>query len=269
MTVIKDSGIEWIRKALNPYDGVCPHSCRWELNGREAPCYVENYRRFGQPVLNGPIRPVDNFVHKLQRDLERMQPQPVLLSNRIDPYAPIEEKLCFTRLAIAKLIEAGWTPVILTKSTLVKRDLELIDCLGWVGMTLTSPEWARKYENASSFEERVELLKLASKDPQYGIPTWISWEPIPPNMSVFTVASVIEEVSPDFVVFGSLNWCKKPVADYSCLAKTLYEMTESFPEVAFYFKDEIISQLSADMQAEIRARNRVPWYESKKVEVLA
>ena len=262
MSIIRDTEIEWIKKTLKPYEGICPHKCNWKYEGKDVSCWVEPIRRFNQPSLNGQPRPVEDFENRLRAELEKAkEPHPILLSNTTDCYQPIETKYRLTRKAITMLLEYKWTPVILTKSTEFLIDTDTFTPDTWMGVTLTSPEWAKKYENASPFIDRTRALKYIAENSR--AKRWISWEPFDPIGSMPLVNRVLEETKPNFVVFGTLNQDrpKKPVADYRQITLELFDlMTNNYPDIPFYFKKEMLGQLPEEKAREISVHHSVPWY---------
>lgn len=116
--------------SLNPYNG-CGNECFY--------CYVSSYSRWwgGDRVV-----PKQDLERKLARDIEKiaMADDPALskwrggfvsIANSSDPYpqapAPNEAELRLTRRCLSMLSESGFRILLVTKSDLVIRDLDILD----------------------------------------------------------------------------------------------------------------------------------------------
>lgn len=132
-SVLNKSRIYGVDYAVNPYLG-CQHGCTY--------CYARfmlKYHRRGKPW--GEFVDVKiNSPTVLSRQLSKTKVGAVLLSSVTDPYQPIEEKYELTRKILEKLLRHPFPVSILTKSSLVLRDLDLLqrfkECE--VGLTLTT-----------------------------------------------------------------------------------------------------------------------------------
>jgi DNA repair photolyase len=105
--------------ALNCYVG-CQHGCCY--------CYAKFMARFtdhDEPW--GEFVDVKvNMVEVLLRQLPRKRLGRVMISSVCDGWQPLEEKYRLTRKCLRLLISYGHEVCILTKSALVKRDLDII-----------------------------------------------------------------------------------------------------------------------------------------------
>lgn len=168
----RGAALEYAPLAVNLYRG-CGHACRY--------CYAPACLRMSREAFREPTaRP--GILEALERDLAREKtPGPILFCFTCDPYQPLEKDEKLMPRAIA-LCNAARRPFrILTKSSLVRRDLDLIAEAGEaaaVGVTLTFVEETdrRTWEpGASSYAERFTLLQEARAR---GIRTWVSLEPV-------------------------------------------------------------------------------------------
>ncbi len=102
-----------IKFNLNPYTG-CGHGCIY--------CYARTYiRDFDRP------RPKKNLIKNCLSDLSKLPKGiPISLSNSSDPYTPPEAILGLTRRVIKILINSGHPLLIITKSDLVLRDIDIL-----------------------------------------------------------------------------------------------------------------------------------------------
>lgn len=112
---------EW---SLNPYKG-CVHSCRY--------CFARAYHaRMDRDVGAGFDREIDvkiNFVDVLRHELRRHPTGSVAIGTATDPYQPCEGRYRLTEGALAALCERPMPVSIITKSTLIVRDIELLSRL--------------------------------------------------------------------------------------------------------------------------------------------
>jgi DNA repair photolyase len=110
--------------AMNLYRG-CLHNCAY-CDGRAERYYVEG--EFGRDIVVKT-----NAIEILERELDpRRRRKPLKRSYMLlgggvgDSYGPVEEKYGLTRRALELIDRFGWPVHILTKSTLVERDIDLL-----------------------------------------------------------------------------------------------------------------------------------------------
>ena len=156
---------------LSPYTG-CGHACTY--------CYITAYI----PRAFSP-RPKKDFLTRLRRDLVRMDVEKhVSISNSSDPYTPPEEELSLTRETLRLLLGHGIKVQLITKSSLVIRDLDLVrrgNCAVSITVTTLEKEIAARLEpGAPPPEERIKALKLLS---DAGVPTIARIDPIIPRIN--------------------------------------------------------------------------------------
>jgi len=175
-SVLNKSGIG--DYCVNCYTG-CLHGCVY--------CYARFMRRF-----SGHKEPWGQFVdvkvnapEVLAKEAARKPRGKVFVSSVCDGWQPLEEKYRLTRRCLEILIRNEFTVSILTKSTLVARDFDVMaGCPGVsVGMTITTldEELRRRIELASSpSQERIRALEEAS---ERGIEVWAFFGPLMPFLS--------------------------------------------------------------------------------------
>jgi hypothetical protein len=132
-----------------------------------------------------------------------------------DSYQPIEEKYGLTRRILEILNKRNWPVHILTKSTLVERDLDLVKEVNEQNGAIVSFSFSSVDDGVSSiFEPHVpppsERLKTISIFKRGGIPCGMFLLPIIPFIS--DSPKMIEEtikrgkaVGVDFVIFGGMT----------------------------------------------------------------
>ncbi len=106
--------------ALNPYVG-CSHGCRY--------CYAAFMKRFtGHKGKWGEFVDVKiNAPEVLAREIRKKRMGRVWISGVCDPYQPVEKEYRLTRRCIEILLENSWPVTIQTKSSLVLRDIEILE----------------------------------------------------------------------------------------------------------------------------------------------
>ena len=139
----------------------------------------------------------------------------VLLSSVTDPYQPVERKFKATRSLLEILRDHPFPVEILTKSSLVQRDLDVISEIdeAEIGLTVTfwNDETRRVFEpGASPTQERIETLALFS---DAGIPTYAFLGPLIPylgeedmDMLLNSLANKVNRVLVDRLNIKAGNW---------------------------------------------------------------
>lgn len=179
MHYVTAKGILSARNGMNLYRG-CQHGCIY-CDARSR-CYQMDH-------AFEDIAVKENALTLLEDALRRKRKPCVIGTGAMsDPYMPLERELGYTRRAL-ELIEAyGFGVTLLTKSSLVLRDLDLLQrihhrtkCV--VQMTLTTFDEAlcRKLEpGVCTTRERYEALKLLR---DAGIPTVVWLCPVLPFLT--------------------------------------------------------------------------------------
>jgi DNA repair photolyase len=167
----------------NFYKG-CTHGCVYCY----VPSLIHDDRTWGAFVdakTNSPA--------VLDRELGRVRRGVVFLSSASDPYQPLEARYGITRKALGVLARRRFPTVILTRSPLVLRDIDLLRKLEWVrvGFSISSIS-GRLYEpGVVPVRRRVETLRRLS---EAGVKTWVSMAPIVPGMGPFDVDALLGEL---------------------------------------------------------------------------
>lgn len=194
---------------LNPYTG-CEHRCLY--------CYATSFiKNFYYP------RPKKNFLKTVEKELSFLPEQSLVsLSNSSDPYQPLEERLKLTRSFLELAGKRNLRVLIITKSDLVLRDLDLLKKLNCaVTLTLTSKTLDSRLEpGAPSFGRRLEAIKILHKE---GIPVGARLDPILPYLNEEEILEIAKEVAP-FVKHIT-------VSTYKARPDSLKRLTESFPKL--------------------------------------
>lgn len=230
--------------SLNPYTG-CAHRCLY--------CYATS---FIKDFFNS--RPKKNFLKTVKRELKNLQREALIsLSNSSDPYQPLEKFYNYTRGFLEMLLETNFRVLIITKSSLILKDLEIlrnIRCA--ISLTITSKSLTDKLEpGAPSFRERLETIKTLS---QAGISVAVRLDPIIPKLNEEELLEILEEVSP---------WVRHvTISTYKAKLDSLKRLVEVFPEYKkiwekLYLKEGERYQGSFYLQKELRYATIKPFYE--------
>jgi len=201
VNVLARTNVEYADYQITIYPAPCPYRCKY--------CWSK------LPLW---IRRTENAhpLEEAKRLARARKSQRIVISFTSDPYQPreINERLTRKTVEILAKSEAKHQIMLLTKSTLISRDLPIFSNLEaryeaniWVGVTLTSVVPISSHEPlASPNPDRIKVLQEADA---IGLSTWVSIEPWIPNV---TYPHQIIEYTRDFVdyyVIGRLNYPKR------------------------------------------------------------
>ena len=118
-------GMPYFSWSLNPYKG-CAHACTY--------CYAREYHaRMGRDTGAGFDREVDvkiNFAVVLRGELRRLRlRETAALGTGTDPYQPCEGRYRLSRATLEALCASPLPLVVITKGSLVVRDIDLLSRL--------------------------------------------------------------------------------------------------------------------------------------------
>ena len=210
--------------SLNCYTG-CSHGCVY--------CYARFMQRFHpHPEPWGEFVDVKtNAVEALKRQLVRAKPGNVFVSSACDGWQPIEAERKLTRRCCELLLEHGFQVNVLTKSSLVLRDLDVLSGgHSRIGVTVTTLDEhiSRLWEvRSSSVQERFRVLEEARSA---GLKTAIMFGPLLPFLSDSqdSIDSMFEraaELAVDAIWVDALNPRPRVWAPVSKL------LTSRFPDI--------------------------------------
>ena len=184
--------------AINPYVG-CSHSCRY--------CYAAFMRRFtGHKEKWGEFVDIKiNVPELLAREIKRKRMGRVWVSGVCDPYQVAEKRYKLTGRCLEILLENQWPVTIQTKSSLVLRDIKILEKSKniEVGFSITTAdERMRKIfePGAPPIKERINALKVLHSK---GIKTFAMIAPILPGAE-----GLAEELADkvDHILIDRLNY---------------------------------------------------------------
>jgi DNA repair photolyase len=164
---------------LNPYVG-CQHGCKY--------CYAKFMRRFSGhegEVWGDFVDVKANAVDLIADNYKKYHGKSMTFSSVTDPYQPLEIKYQLTRKLLQKVLVFQPDLCIITKSSLVMRDIDLLkqftDCSVFISLGFLDDELRRKIEPyASSVNARIYALKKLHEN---GIKTGLFVAPIFPYLS--------------------------------------------------------------------------------------
>lgn len=178
---------------VNPYVG-CTIGCEF--------CYAAERADFSRSLEGLPRLPWGRWVdvkldapEVLRREVAQHPPGIVRLSPIVtDPYQPIERKYRVTRRCLEVLLEAGFTPVVLTRSALVLDDLELLArfARAAVGLSIPTDDDAvrQRFEpGGDPIDERFDALRRCA---EAGVRTFAVVQPVLP----MDVERLVERLAP-------------------------------------------------------------------------
>ncbi|MBL8286942.1 MAG: PA0069 family radical SAM protein [Rubrivivax sp.] len=180
--------------SINPYRG-CEHGCSY--------CYARPTHSYLNlsPGLDFETRIVAkvNAAERLREALRAPGYTPLLLNigSATDAYQPVERRLRITRSLIEVLAEANHAFSLITKSSLVERDLDLIAPMAarglaavYVSITTLDGELARKLEpRAAAPHRRLRTLETLARA---GVPVGVSVSPVIPFVNEPEIERVLE-----------------------------------------------------------------------------
>ena len=174
-TALSPSLLPGLNYALNPYYG-CQHACRY--------CYVPNVFHIIRQEWGKSIKPKINIPRILSKELKTTKRGLVGISTVTDPYQPLEKKYHLTRYCLEQLRKHDFPINILTKSTLIKKDIDIIEEFSECAVGMTIPSLNQdEIEILEPFtppvQKRLETLTKFSKK---GIYTYIFFGPIYPTI---------------------------------------------------------------------------------------
>ncbi|HIP65676.1 MAG TPA: radical SAM protein [Pyrodictium sp.] len=200
--------------SLQPYTG-CSHFCLY--------CYATAY------IGRKPSTPKQRALERLKYDIEHIiDPNyHIDLSTSSDPYPPEEAELRLTRKILELLIAHGLKVLIVTKSSLVARDVDILS-RGNAAVTITittlDKSLAKLIEpGAPPPEERVKAIeKLVANN----VPVGVRLDPILPYLnddreSIRNVLEAIASAGARFVVTST----------YKARPDNLRRLVSMFPEL--------------------------------------
>lgn len=164
---------------LNCYVG-CSHRCLY--------CYARYMTKFkARPEDWGDFVDVKvNAPEALAKQFKKIKtPGEVFMSSICDAWQPLEAKYKLSRACLKLLLEADFEVSILTKSSLIQRDFDLLEAYKTprLGMTLTTLDLALQKALEPQASEPKDRLDTLRKAREKGIKTWVFLGPLIPEVT--------------------------------------------------------------------------------------
>ncbi len=220
-----------IDRSLNPYRG-CEHGCIY--------CYARpSHARYDlSPGLDFETRLFckPDAARLLRKELaaKNYRPAPIGLGVNTDAYQPIERHRRITRAVLEVLAETRHPVWMITKSSLIERDLDLLVPMAALGLvdvaisiTTLNDDLARKLEpRASRPERRFETIARLSAS---GVPVTLLAAPVIPVLTDAELEKLLERGRAAGAVDAGYQMLRLPLE-----LKDLFEawLHEHYPESA-------------------------------------
>jgi DNA repair photolyase len=224
--------------SINPYRG-CEHGCIY--------CYARpTHEYLGLSAgldFETRILVKEDAPLLLRRELAapRWQPRPLGVSGVTDAYQPIERRLQLTRRCLEVLAEFRNPVVVVTKSHLVTRDLDLLACLAahqaaalFLSLTTLDGELSRVMEpRATQPPGRLAAIEAAAKA---GVPVGVLIAPVIPGLNDHEIPALLAAAAAAGATFAGFVALRLPHA-----VASLFEawLAHHFPDR----KDKILGRI--------------------------
>lgn len=183
--------------SANPYQG-CEHGCVY--------CYARNsheYWGYGAGLdFERNILVKKNAPQLLDEKLKNKnwKPQTIVFSGNTDCYQPIERKLGITRKCLEVLLKWKHPTGIITKNSLVLRDLDILKEMARlniitvnISITSLSEETRRLLEpRTASIKQRLKTVQVLSEN---NIPVGVMMAPIIPSLNSHEIIPLVKRVA--------------------------------------------------------------------------
>ena len=183
--------------SMNPYQG-CEHGCIY--------CYARNSHNYWGYSAGLDFERVilfkENAPELLDKELsnKNWKASPIMLSGNTDCYQPLERIKGITRRILKILIKHKHPVSIITKNTLIQRDMDLLKELATVNLvtvnfsiTTLDDKLRRVLEpRTASAKKKLDAITLLS---QNNIPVTVMMAPIIPSLNDYEIPSLLKRVS--------------------------------------------------------------------------
>ncbi len=179
--------------SMNPYQG-CEHGCIY--------CYARNtheYYGFSAGLdFESKIIVKEKAGLLLEQQLmdPNWQPSPIMLSGNTDCYQPLERKLGITRKMLAVLARFKHPVAIITKNSLITRDIDILkdlasDQLVHVMISITTMDEGLRSLMEPRTASAIKRLKTIEALVAAGIPAGVMTAPIIPGLNHHEIPNLI------------------------------------------------------------------------------
>lgn len=230
----KGRALEYSPWALNMGTG-CIHGCKY--------CYAPGVLRMDRNAFFAGFTPKKDLLSRVETEAKRFahKDERILLSFTHDPYQSVEVA-ALTRQIIHILKDNGCCFQALTKGgDLAAKDFDLYDERDAFATTLTmesGSESAAVEPRAAMPKNRIFTIKQARKK---GIKTWVSFEPVLDQFSVF---SLYEATKPfvDLYKVGKVSRFRSNIENWSRFGHEIKRRFERDGKI-YYLKQDLIDEM--------------------------
>ncbi len=224
--------------SMNPYQG-CEHGCIY--------CYARNTHEywgfsagldFEQKIIVKKNAPE---ILKKQLSGKNWKVSPIMFSGNTDCYQPIEKKLEITRRMLQVLADFKHPVSIITKNSLILRDLDLLKKLNennlvhvMISITTLNEELRQKLEpRTATASQRLKVLKILSEN---NIPCGVMTAPIIPGLNSMEIPDLLKAASEN----GATS-CGYTMVRLNGSIRQIFEdwLEKNFPDA----KDKVMHQI--------------------------
>ncbi len=218
-------------RTINPYRG-CEHGCIYCF-ARPTHSYMDLSAGldFETQIFYKP-----DAVTVLERELSKKsyRCRPIVLGANTDAYQPAERKLKLSRSILEVLHQYNHPVSLITKSTLIRRDLDLLSEMAkrqlvnvWVSVTTLDRTLSRRMEPRTSIpDERLKTIEALSTA---GIPTGVIAAPMIPFLNDHEMEHILEAANSAGAIYAGYILLRLPHE-----LKTLFKewLEQHYPERA-------------------------------------
>lgn len=196
--------------SINPYQG-CEHGCVY--------CYARpthNYWGFSAGMdWENKIIVKKNAALLLEKTFlkNNWKPETIMLSGNTDPYQPLEQRLKITRILLKVFVKYHNPVGIITKNSLIARDIDLLKYLANRGLTRVffsittmDEKLRRKLEprttNATKLMKTIELLSSS------GIEVGVMMGPIIPSINDHEIEHILKAASDHGAITANFTFAR-------------------------------------------------------------
>lgn len=183
--------------SFNPYRG-CEHGCVY--------CYARpthEYLGFSSGTdFETKIMVKEQGPELLRKTFRKKsyEPKLIIISGDTDPYQPIERKLKITRAALKVCLEFRNPVAVITKNSLILRDIDILSEMAKLDLVLTTlsittlnKELASKMEPRTATPER--RLYAIEKLSEAGVPVNVNLAPIIPGLNDEEIPEILKQTA--------------------------------------------------------------------------
>jgi len=224
--------VQWMTWGINPYRG-CEFGCRY--------CYARYTHEFldkpDPDLFEREIYIKQNTAWLLRQELKQVRPgEYIALGTATDPYQPIERRAQVTRGMLEVFAEQeGLRLGIVTKSTLIERDIDLLRKIGErnrlsVALTITTPD-AKLARILEPRAPRPDLrFRTVERLRAEGIKTGVLCSPLMPGIT--DTPRALEAMARRVKIAGASFFSSQPLFLKPCSKPVFLRfIREHFPEL--------------------------------------